>query len=430
VKRSRSAELFSRAQRIIPGGVNSPVRAFRSVGGAPFFVERGEGAYLYDVDGNRYLDFVCSWGPLLFGHAPAGLEKVLARAARLGTSYGAATGGEIELAERVARCLPSIEMLRLVSSGTEATMTALRLARAFTGRSLIVKCEGCYHGHSDSFLVKAGSGGATFGVPDSAGVPKELSALTVNVPYNDPAALESVLAECGDNVAAMIVEPVAGNMGVVPPAPGYLAALRELTRRHGALLIFDEVITGFRLGRGGAQERFGITPDLTCLGKIIGGGLPVGAVGGRREIMEMLSPLGPVYQAGTLSGNPLAVAAGLYMLDRLDREPPYDYLETLAARLEAGLRSSLAEAGVAGCVNRVGSLMTMFFTAGPVTDFSSAQRADRELFGRFFQAMLARGVFLAPSQFEAAFVSAAMSEADIDLALEAGRGALKEAAGL
>ncbi len=429
MKRNRSEELFLRAQRTIPGGVNSPVRAFRSVGGAPFFVERGKGAYLFDEDGNRYLDFVCSWGPLLFGHAPEGLGQALSRAMERGTSYGAATAGEVELAETITRFMPSIQMLRLVNSGTEATMTALRLARGFTGRKRVIKCEGCYHGHSDSFLVKAGSGGATFGVPDSAGVPPELSALTVNVPYNDPDAVERVFAERGEEVAAMIVEPVAGNMGVVPPLPGYLNRLREITDKYGALLIFDEVITGFRLSRGGAQEVFGITPDLTCLGKIIGGGLPVGAVGGRRVIMEQLSPLGPVYQAGTLSGNPLAVAAGIYMLGKLDSRPPYSYLESLAARLEAGIRSNLSDLGLDYCLNRAGSLMTLFFTSGPVSDFNSALRSDKAAFARYFQAMLERGVFVAPSQFEAAFVSAAMNEADIDLALQVNREALRVSLG-
>lgn len=422
----RSRELFLRAQRVIPAGVNSPVRAFRSVSGTgPFFVERGEGARLYDVDGRSYLDFVCSWGPLLYGHAPEGLTVALERAAARGTSYGAATAGEVELAELIVRLVPSIEMVRLVNSGTEATMTALRLARGFTGRNRVVKCEGCYHGHSDSFLVKAGSGGATFGVPDSAGVPVEMSALTINVPYNDLDALEGVLGQYGSDVAAVIVEPVAGNMGVVPPAAGYLKGLRELTRKRDILLIFDEVITGFRLARGGAQERFGVLPDLTCLGKIIGGGLPVGAVGGRREIMEQLSPLGPVYQAGTLSGNPLAVAAGLYMLNKLDSEPPYDYLESLAARLEKGIRSNLSGLGLELTLNRVGSMMTLFFTPGPVTGWDNAALSDKALFGRYFNAMLERGVFIAPSQFEAAFISAAMTVDDIDLAVRANLESLK-----
>jgi glutamate-1-semialdehyde 2,1-aminomutase len=421
----RSRKLFEQACRVIPGGVNSPVRAFRSVGDAgPFFVERGEGAWLYDVDGRRYLDYVCSWGPLIFGHNPPGLAPVLEEAVRKGTSYGAATGGEVEMAGLIVKMVPSIEMVRLVNSGTEATMSAVRLARGFTGRRRIVKCEGCYHGHGDAFLVKAGSGGATFGVPDSAGVPAELSALTINVPFNDLEALEEIFQRAGEEIAAVIVEPVAGNMGVVPPREGYLAGVREITAKAGALLIFDEVITGFRLAAGGAQERFSVIPDLTCLGKIIGGGFPVGAFGGRREIMEHLSPLGPVYQAGTLSGNPCAVAAGIFVLRKILSEPPYSRLEELALRLENGFRDNLSSLGLQLTANRVGSMSTLFFTKGPVTDFTSAKESNTAAFGRYFNEMLDRGVFIAPSQFEAAFVSTALSEEDVDRTVEANREAL------
>jgi len=422
----RSKKLFEQACKVIPAGVNSPVRAFRSVGDAgPFFVERGEGAFLYDVDGRRYLDYVCSWGPLIFGYNPPGLAAVLEQAVRKGTSYGAATGLEVEMAELIVQMVPSVEMVRLVNSGTEATMSAVRLARGFTGRSRIVKCEGCYHGHGDAFLVKAGSGGATFGVPDSAGVPAELSALTINVPYNDLGVLDEVFRRAGEDIAAVILEPVAGNMGVVPPREGYLTGVREITRKAGALLVFDEVITGFRLAAGGAQECFGVLPDLTCLGKIIGGGFPVGAFGGRREIMEHLSPLGPVYQAGTLSGNPCAVSAGLFVLRKLLSEKPYSRLEELASRLEKGFRDNLETLGIELTANRVGSMMTLFFNKGPVTDFTSAKESDTTVFGRYFNEMLDRGVFIAPSQFEAAFVSTALTEEDIDRTVEANREALK-----
>ncbi|MBN2288828.1 MAG: glutamate-1-semialdehyde 2,1-aminomutase [Candidatus Glassbacteria bacterium] len=421
-----SRELFARACKVIPAGVNSPVRAFRSVGeNGPFFVGRGEGAYLYDIDGNRYLDYVCSWGPLILGHNPPGLRQALEEALGRGTSYGAATGQEVELAELLVKTVPSLEMVRLVSSGTEAAMSAVRLARGFTGRSRIIKFEGCYHGHGDSFLVKAGSGGATFGVPDSAGVPAELSGLTLAVPYNDTAALEQAFADWGESVAAVIVEPVAANMGVVPPAPGFLQEVREICSNYGALLIFDEVITGFRLAPGGAQEYFGITPDLTCLGKIIGGGLPVGAFGGRAEIMKQLSPLGPVYQAGTLSGNPLSVAAGLFTLKSLVEDPPYRELERKAQRLEQGFRENIANLGLKASLNRVGSLLTLFFTGGPVTDFASARQSDTAAFGKYFHGMLQRGVFVAPSQFEACFVSTALTDEMIGLTVEANRQSLE-----
>ena len=424
----RSESLYRTAQRVIPAGVNSPVRAFRGVGGTPFFVERAEGARITDVDGKSYIDFLGSWGPLILGHAAPAVVEAVAEAARRGTSYGAPTGGEVEMAELIARAMPSVEMLRLVSSGTEAAMSAIRLARGFTGRDVIVKFDGCYHGHADSLLVKAGSGGATFGVPDSLGVPPALAALTVALPFNDLEAVRRTFAARGADIAAVIVEPVAGNMGVVPPAPGFLAGLSELAARHGALLIFDEVITGFRVAPGGAQSLYGVTPDLTCLGKIIGGGLPVGAYGGRRDIMERVAPLGGVYQAGTLSGNPLAVAAGLATLRALGDGEVYARLEALGAQLEGGLRDAAARAGVPVTVNRVGSMLTAFFAEGPVTDYASARRADTARYARYFHAMLDRGVFLAPSQFEAAFVSLAHAPADIDSAVEAAREAVAASA--
>jgi glutamate-1-semialdehyde 2,1-aminomutase len=413
-----SESLFRSAQEMMPGGVNSPVRAFRGVGGTPFFVARGEGARLTDVDGRTYLDFLGSWGPLVLGHAAPPVVEALQEAIRRGTSYGAPTAGEVELADLIRRAVPSMEMLRLVSSGTEAAMSALRLARGATGRDLVVKFEGCYHGHVDSLLVKAGSGGATFGVPDSLGVPGALAALTATVPFNDLDAVRRLFAARGGEVAAVVVEPVAGNMGVVPPAEGFLPGLRELCTAHGALLVFDEVITGFRVAYGGAQARYAVRPDLTCLGKIIGGGLPVGAYGGRRDLLERVSPLGGVYQAGTLSGNPLAVAAGLATVRALSAPGVYERLEGLGARLEAGILKATCDAGVPVTVNRVGSMLTVFFTAGPVTDYASARAADTARYARFFHAMLDRGVFLAPSQFEAAFVSLAHSDVDID---EAGR---------
>jgi glutamate-1-semialdehyde 2,1-aminomutase len=408
----------------MPGGVNSPVRAFRGVGGSPFFVARGEDARLVDVDGRSYIDYVMSWGPLILGHAPKRVLDALRVALERGTSYGAPTPGEVELAREIAAAVPSMERLRLVSSGTEAAMSALRVARGFTGRAKLVKFEGCYHGHADSLLVKAGSGGATFGVPDSLGVPAELARLTLTVPYNDLDAVRAVLAAEGRDVAAVIVEPVAGNMGVVAPAPGFLAGLRELTQHHGALLVFDEVITGFRVAFGGAQARYDVTPDLTILGKVIGGGLPVGAYGGRREVMECVAPLGGVYQAGTLSGNPLAVTAGLETLRALREPGAYETLESRAAALEAGLREAVGRAGVPTTVNRVGSMLTAFFTAGAVTDWASAARADRARYGRFFHAMLGRGVYLAPSQFEAAFVSLAHSPDDVAATVAAAAAAL------
>jgi glutamate-1-semialdehyde 2,1-aminomutase len=413
---AESRRLFEAAARVIPGGVNSPVRAFRSVGGDPLFVARAEGARLWDADGRSYVDFVGSWGPLILGHAPKVVVEAVVQAAARGTSYGAPTALEVQMAEAITRAYPSMELVRLVSSGTEAAMSAIRLARGATGRDLLLKFDGCYHGHADSLLVKAGSGGATFGIPDSGGVPAALAELTLTVAFNDLDAVRDLFRRRGDAIAAVIVEPVAGNMGVVPPRPGFLEGLREVTAAHGALLIFDEVITGFRLGYGGAQERYGVSPDLTCLGKIIGGGLPVGAYGGRRAVMGQVAPLGPVYQAGTLSGNPLAVAAGLAALGALREGRPYERLEALGARLEAGLRAAAAAARIALTINRVGSMLTAFFCDGPVADYAGARRSDTARYGRFFREMLARGVYLAPSQFEAAFVSLAHTEADIDAA--------------
>jgi glutamate-1-semialdehyde 2,1-aminomutase len=420
-----SESLFQAAQRVIPGGVNSPVRAFRGVGGTPFFVERAEGARIFDVDGRSYIDFLGSWGPLILGHAPPQVVEAVSEAARRGTSYGAPTRGEVELAETITRAVPSVDMVRLVSSGTEAAMSAIRLARGATGRDLVIKFDGCYHGHADSLLVKAGSGGATFGVPDSLGVPGALASLTIALPFNDLEAVRGTLEARGGEVAVIVVEPVAGNMGVVPPAPGFLEGLRDLCTRHGALLLFDEVITGFRVAHGGAQALYGVRPDLTCLGKIIGGGLPVGAYGGPRALMERVAPLGGVYQAGTLSGNPLAVAAGLATLRALEDPAVYRRLESLGAGLEEGLRGAARATGVPLTVNRVGSMLTAFFTDGPVTDYASARRSDTRRYARYFHAMLERGVFLAASQFEAAFVSLAHTEADLEHAVRACREAFQ-----
>jgi glutamate-1-semialdehyde 2,1-aminomutase len=405
----------------MPGGVSSPVRSFASVGGEPFFVASARGARLRDADGRAYIDFVMSYGPHLFGHGPAFVRRALARATRNGTSFGAPTELEVRLAERVAKLVPSIEMVRFVSSGTEATMSALRLARAATGRSRVVKAEGGYHGHADSFLVAAGSGLATLGIAGSPGVPEELAALTTVVPYNDASALEAAFERFPDQVAAVILEPIAANMGLVPPAPGYLAAARELTRRNGALLIFDEVISGFRVSAGGAQEMYGVRPDLTTLGKILGGGLPVGAYGGSRSLMERMAPTGPVYQAGTLSGNPLAMSAGIAMLEEIARRPPYRELEKSGERLESLLRTEIGRLGLADrlCLVRIGSLLTLYFAPGPMTDFSSVKRSDTGSYGRFFHAMRERGVFLPPAQFEAWFVSTAHSDADLRRAARA-----------
>jgi glutamate-1-semialdehyde 2,1-aminomutase len=421
---STSESLFERAQRVMPGGVNSPVRAFRAVGGSPFFVARAEGARIVDADGRSYLDFLGSWGPLILGHAAPVVVEAVSEALRRGTSYGAPTLGEVEMAEAITAAFPSMEMVRLVSSGTEAAMSAIRLARGATGRDVIVKFDGCYHGHADSLLVKAGSGGATFGVPDSLGVPRALAALTLTAPYNDLEAMRRLFRERGGEVAAVIVEPVAGNMGVVPPTSGFLAGLRELCTSHGALLVFDEVITGFRVARGGAQALYGVRPDLTCLGKIIGGGLPVGAYGGARALMSRVAPLGAVYQAGTLSGNPLAVAAGLATIRALDEPGVYERLERLGRQLERGMADAAVSAGIPLTVNRVGSMLTAFFAEGPVTDYASAKRADTKRYASFFHGMLEQGVFLAASQFEAAFVSLAHTERDLDEAALACRRAL------
>ncbi len=422
-----SRRLLAAAEQRIPGGVNSPVRAFRGVGGEPRFIARAQGAQLWDADGRAYLDFVGSWGPLVLGHAPRVVVDAVAAAAERGTSYGAPTAQEVDLAAAIAAAYPTMEMVRLVSSGTEAAMSAIRVARGATGRDLLVKFDGCYHGHADSLLVKAGSGGATFGIPDSRGVPAALAALTLTLPFNDLASARELFAARGSEIAALIVEPVAGNMGVVPPAPGFLRGLRELTAQHGALLIFDEVITGFRVAYGGAQELYGVRPDLTCLGKIIGGGLPVGAYGGRRDVMDHVAPLGGVYQAGTLSGNPLAVAAGLATLKALEDRKAYARLEALGARLEQGLLDAAGKAGVPFTVNRVGSMLTGFFCAGPVNDYADAKTADAGRYARFYHGMLDRGVYLAPSQYEAAFVSLAHGEDDLDHAARAAADAMAAA---
>ena len=425
---TRSERAFAEAQRYMPGGVNSPVRAFRAVGGTPPFIERGQGSRLTDVDGNVYIDYVCSWGPLIAGHAHPAVTARLHEAVDRGTSYGAPTEAETELARLVVEMVPSIEMVRFVNSGTEATMSALRLARGATGRDKIVKFAGCYHGHADALLSTAGSGVLTLGIPSGPGVTAGTAADTISLPYNDLDAVRAAFAESGDQIAAVIVEPVAGNMGVIPPAEGFLEGLREITREHGALLIFDEVITGFRVAPGGAQERYGVLPDLTCLGKIIGGGLPVGAYGGRRDLMEQMAPLGPVYQAGTLSGNPLAMAAGIATLELLREPGTYERLEALGAQLAEGMTRAAEAAGVPLTVNRVGSMLTGFFTEGPVTDYASATAADTTRYARFHQAMLARGVYLAPSQFEAAFVSLAHTAEDLEQTAEAAMAAMREAA--
>ncbi|MFZ0819179.1 MAG: glutamate-1-semialdehyde 2,1-aminomutase [Candidatus Acidiferrales bacterium] len=423
-ERPRSQEIFRRGEKRLVGGVNSPVRAFRAVGGAPFVAARGEGARVWDADGNAYLDYVCSWGALILGHANPAIAAAVADQAKRGTSFGVTTELEIELAERIAAAMPSIEKVRFVSSGTEATMSAVRLARGFTGRDLLLKFEGCYHGHSDGFLSQAGSGLATLGISASPGVPDAIAALTVNVPYNDVAAVEKAFQTHRGKIAAVIAEPVAANMGVVLPAQDFLESLREITLREGALLIFDEVITGFRLAFGGAQAHYRITPDLTTLGKIIGGGLPVAAYGGRREIMDRLAPVGDVYQAGTLSGNPLAMRAGIETLKILQTPKFYEQLDLRAGRLAAALRRELAASGVEGQVQAVGSLMTLFFTSHKIQDYFGAKKSDTARFGAFFRAMLDRGILLAPSQFEALFVSAAHTEADVDATVQAARESL------
>jgi glutamate-1-semialdehyde 2,1-aminomutase len=406
-----SRALFAEAQQLLPGGVDSPVRAFRAVGGDPRFIAAGEGAHLVDVDGHRYVDYMLSWGPLILGHAHPAVVRAITETAGRGTSFGAPSPLEVELAHSVQGFFPSLEMLRFVSSGTEATMSALRLARAFTGRSRILKFEGCYHGHADVLLVKAGSGVATLGLPDSPGVPPGTVADTLVLPYNDLPAVERLFAERGGEIAAVIVEPVAGNMGVVPPAAGFLEGLRAVTRSHGALLIFDEVMTGFRVHPGGMQGRTGITPDLTTLGKVIGGGLPVGAYGGRRDVMSLIAPAGPVYQAGTLSGNPLAMAAGLATLRELGRPGVWDGIAARAEQLDTALADAARAAGVPLRVQRVGTMLTAFFTDTPVTNWTDASRCDTAAFGRFFRALLEDGVYWVPSQFEAAFLSTAHDDA-------------------
>ena len=421
-RRTRSQELYDRARGLIPGGVNSPVRAFRAVGAPPLIIARGRGSNVSDVDGRYYIDFIGAWGPLILGHAHPDIERAVAQALERGTAYGLTTEAEIHMAQLIAEAVPSIEKVRLVNSGTEATMSAIRLARGFTKRDLVVKFIGCYHGHVDSLLVKAGSGLATFSLPDSAGVPTQFAELTLAVPYNQPEALAQAFASHQDKIAAVILEPVVGNMGCVPPADGFLQTVRELTERDGALLIFDEVMTGFRLAFGGAQALYGIRPDLTTLGKVIGGGLPIAAYGGRADVMDCVAPDGPVYQAGTLSGNSLAVAAGIAVLEELGRRPEiYKELGHRTQRLAAGLRQEASRALVGACVNQVGSMFTVFFTQGPVRDFDSALQANRERFGAFFRAMLERGVLFPPAQFEAAFVSAAHTDRDIEATLSAAR---------
>lgn len=417
---SKSDDLFQRAEKVIPGGVNSPVRAFRAVGGRPVFIENGTGCRIRDVDGRDYIEYIGSWGPLISGHRDPLIMKALEEVIDgVGTSFGAPTGREVDLAELICDLIPSVEKVRLVNSGTEATMSAIRLARGFTGRDKIVKFDGCYHGHGDSLLVRAGSGVATLGLPDSPGVPAALAELTLVVPFNDTDAIRELFDRIGEEIACVIIEPIGGNMGCVPPAPGYLELVRELTAASGTVLIFDEIMTGFRVSLGGAQELFGLGPDLTTLGKIIGGGLPVGAYGGRADIMDHVAPVGPVYQAGTLSGNPLAVAAGLAALTSLSREIPYDRLESLGARLERGINETAVKKNAKVLVNRVGSMLTLFFTDQPVTDFETAKGCDTDRFSEFFRAMLSEGVYWPPSQFEAAFVSTAHSEADIDSTIDA-----------
>lgn len=429
MKRTRSESLFQTAQQYIPGGVNSPVRAFKAVGGNPLFIVKGKGARITDADGNEFIDYVASWGPLIFGHAHPQIVEAVSQQAQLGTSFGAPTELEIELAQKVAEAVPSIETVRLVSSGTEATLSALRLARGFTGRDKIVKFEGCYHGHGDSLLVKAGSGVLSLGLPDCPGIVSDLAKKTLTLPYNDINAVEELFSSLGKEIACLIVEPIAGNMGVVPPQPGFLEVLRKVTAKSGTLLIFDEVITGFRVAFGGAQKLYGVSPDLTCLGKIIGGGLPVGAYGGKKEIMDHIAPTGAVYQAGTLSGNPLAVTAGIEMLNLLSQPGVYDDLEKKSERLCHGFKENVKQAGVTATFTRVGSMFSMFFTDQEIVSFESVKTSDTHLFKRYFNAMLEEGIYIAPSQFEAGFMSAVHTDEDIDATLAAQGRALKKARG-
>ncbi len=424
VKRARSEAAFEEARQVLPGGVNSPVRAFRSVGGNPVFIEKAKGAYLWDLDGNQYIDYVGTWGPAILGHAHPKVIQRIQSVAENGTSFGAPTLMETEMARLVIEMVPSIEKVRFVSSGTEAVMSAIRLARAYTGRAKIIKFEGCYHGHSDYLLVKAGSGAATHGVPDSAGVPASTAAETLNARFNDLESVQKLLEAYPNQVAGILLEPVAGNMGCIPPEPGFLQGLRKLADETGACLIFDEVMTGFRLAPGGAQERYGVTPDITCLGKIIGGGLPVGAYGGKLEIMSQVAPEGPMYQAGTLSGNPLAMAAGLETLTLLREPGTYEQLEARSNQLGEGLKAICQQKGIPHYATGVGAMMTLFFVEGPVKNYQDVCRFDRERFNRFFWGMLDRGVYLAPSQFEAGFLSLAHTEADIQKTLEAAEQAI------
>lgn len=425
-KHTLSKNLFLKASRVIPGGVNSPVRAFKAVGGNPLFIDRAKGSRIYDVDGNTYIDYVLSWGPMILGHAFPRVVTALRKAVGKGTSYGAPTALEVELAELVLKIYPSMDKVRLVNSGSEATMSAIRAARGFTGRDKIIKFEGCYHGHADGLLVKAGSGAATFGLPDSPGVPKSYARNTLTLPYNDTAAFRRLLEKEGKNIACVIVEPVVGNIGCVLPNPGFLEVLRDLTRKQGIVLIFDEVMTGFRVSFGGAQAYYGIKPDMTCLGKVIGGGLPVGAYGGRKEIMSMISPSGPVYQAGTLSGNPLAMTAGIETIKELSKPGVYKALEAKSAMLEKGLKEAAKKAGVSTRFYRAGSMFCTYFTEVDVTDYATAKKADAQKFSRFFAEMLDRGINLAPSQFEAGFMSLAHSEKDIEATVKAAYVSLKK----
>ncbi len=426
-KIERSVELFAEAKKHIPGGVNSPVRSFRAVGGQPLYIERGAGARMVDADGNYYIDYVLSWGPLILGHAHPAVVEALRAVAELGTSFGAPTGRETELAKLVQNAYPSMQLIRFVNSGTEATMSAIRVARAFTKRDKVIKFNGCYHGHNDGLLVKAGSGALTFGVPDSPGVPSDIAGHTLTIPYNSLEALEEVFGRVGEQIACVILEPVVGNMGLVLPKDGYLKGLRRLTEKYGTVLIFDEVMTGFRVAYGGAQARYGITPDLTCLGKVIGGGLPVGAYGGKREIMELIAPSGPVYQAGTLSGNPLAMAAGLVTLKLISQPGVYQELERKTQRLVDGLRRASSSAGRQWQAAGIGSMFGLYFTEEPVVDFDTALKSDTRRFGTYFRKMLELGVYLAPSQFEAGFLSLAHSDEDIDRTVEAAHEAMKAA---